>query len=267
MPNPQRSAQLKELESKIGASFFSEQILDQALTHSSFVNEYRRQDTKDNERLEFLGDAVLKLIVSHYLFDKFPERAEGELTKIRAAVVSDLALSEIGRKLGLGSYLLLGRNEKLSGGDRKKSNIANALEAVIAAVYIDHGMEKARAIVINLLKESIDKASAEGFIIDYKSALQELCQKSKWGLPFYRVEKELGPKHKRIFLIEVRVKNQKFGTGRGLSKKEAEQNAAKDTLALINSKPAEKKLPERPAGESSKGIKKVLFGLLKRGKR
>lgn len=256
---PHRVKQLQELESKLQISFASQSLLNQALTHSSYVNEYKRQDISDNERLEFLGDAVLKLIVSKYIFTKFPNHSEGDLTKIRAAVVSDVSLAEIGRELEMGHYLMLGKNEKISGGERKKSNIANALEAVIAAVYLESGIEKAEHVVVNLLRDSIEKASAEDFIVDYKSALQEISQKNKWGLPVYHVSKELGPKHKRVFIIDVKLRGMRYGTGRGLSKKEAEQNAARETLVMLKEN---KELKGKGVGT---GISNILFGIL--GKR
>ncbi len=251
MTNPQRQDQLREIEAKLGTRFFSDDLVDQALTHSSFVNENKKTGAADNERMEFLGDAVLKLVVSDYLFEQYPDKDEGALTKIRAAVVSDLSLSEVSKRLGIGSYLLLGRNERASGGEKKKSNLANALEAVIAAIYMSTGIEEAKRVVMNLLKEPIEQAAAEGFIIDYKSALQELCQKNKWGLPFYRVAKEIGPKHKRIFMIEVKIKGLGYGTGRGLSKKEAEQNAARATLSKLKEK-----------GIKENGISGIFLGLL-----
>jgi len=251
MPISHRQEQLRELESKLNTRFSSDELIDQALTHSSYVNETKKAGLLDNERLEFLGDAVLKLIISEYLFKSFPEKAEGDLTKIRAAVVSDLSLSDIARQIDIGKYLMLGKNEKNSGGDRKKSNLANALESIIASIYLSSGFEEAKKVVIGLLKGAIENASSEGFMIDYKSALQELCQKNRWGLPFYKVAKELGPKHKRVFLIEVKIKGARHGSGRGLSKKEAEQNAAKQTLEKINS-----------GDPKNKGISDMFFGML-----
>ena len=233
MITPARKQSLDELQEKLNTSFTDLEILDQALTHSSYGNELLRDDIKNNERLEFLGDAILKLIISEYLYKNFPECAEGDLTKIRAAVVSDLSLSEISKNLGMGKYFLLGKNEKASGGELKKSNLANALESTIAAMYLDLGLASAAEVVIRLLKDQIDRASAKDFIIDYKSALQELCQKNKWGLPFYQVAKEMGPKHKKIFWIAAKIKGKKYGSGRGRSKKEAEQNAAKEALAKL----------------------------------
>ena len=235
-----RQQQLLELKSRLGIDFISEKTLNQALTHSSYVNESKNTDLADNERLEFLGDAILKLVVSEYIYSNFPNHSEGQLTKMRAAVVSDASLSELSRELGLGRYILLGNNEKNSGGDKKRSNLANALESIIAAVFMEGGLEHARPLVVNLIKEPIAKASAEDFIIDYKSALQELCQKNKWGLPFYHVAKETGPKHKRVFWIEVKVKSVRYGEGKGYSKKEAEQSAAKEALNFLKeNKPKE----------------------------
>lgn len=228
-----RKQQLLEIEKKLGAKFVSYELIDQALTHSSFVNENKRTDLLDNERIEFLGDAVLKLIVSDYLFTNYPTKDEGELTKIRAAVVSDQALAEKAKSLNIGDYLLLGNNEKAQGGAQKKSNLANALEAIIASIYLDLGFEEAKKVVINLLKDDIKRASSEGFIIDYKSALQEFCQKNKWGLPEYSVIREIGPKHGRMFEIEVKVKGISYGSGKGKTKKEAEQNAAKIAFTVL----------------------------------
>ncbi len=247
MISPARKKQLEELQSRLKTSFNSEEILNQALTHSSFVNEQKRPDSSDNERLEFLGDAVLKLVISDYIYKRFPDMSEGELTKLRAAVVSDVSLSEIAKDLDLGQYLVLGRNEKRSGGERKKSNIANALEAIIAAVFLDGGIEKAGETVVSLLRSSVDKASSKDFIVDYKSALQELSQKNKWGLPAYLVAKEFGPRHKRIFIVDVKVKGSRQGSGKGLSKKEAEQNAAKEALSKLKTRPPKAPRPASPA--------------------
>lgn len=236
MLTPERDQKIRELKDKLSIPFTSEALLNRALTHSSYINENKMSGLSDNERLEFLGDAVLKLVVSDYIFSTYPDYSEGDLTKMRAAVVSDLSLSEIAKDLDLGHYLLLGKNERSSGGEKKKSNIANALEAIIAAIFLDNGIDKARDAVIRLLKDSVDRASADDFMIDYKSALQEFCQKNKWGLPFYAVKKEAGPKHKKVFWIEAKVKGVKFGSGKGFSKKEAEQNAAKEALLELKDK-------------------------------
>ena len=228
--SPEREKELHEIEKKLGTSFLNKGILNQALTHSSYGHEAK---IPDNERLEFLGDAILKLVVSEYLYHKFPERAEGDLTKIRAAVISDDTLAAVGRRLFLGDYLLLSANEKRTGGARRKSNQANAFEAVIGAVYLDAGIGKSRELILGLLEKEIEKVSREGYIRDYKSALQEFTQKRKWDLPRYRVIKEAGPKHRKVFWMEVKVKGSRFGVGRGRNKKEAEQRAAMQALRRL----------------------------------
>ncbi|MBU0687012.1 MAG: ribonuclease III [Candidatus Margulisbacteria bacterium] len=228
-----RDEKLKELEKSLGISFLNHSLFNQALTHSSYAYEMRHKDVLDNERLEFLGDAVIKLVISEYLYNKFPEKAEGDLTKIRASVISDRTLAAISRKLKLGTYFLLGMNEKKTGGRSRKSNLANALEALIGAIYLDAGIGKARDFLLENVTSEIDKVSREGYIRDYKSALQEFVQQHKWGLPLYRVFRETGPKHKKVFWIEVKVKGKKQGEGRGLNKKEAEQRAAFEALRSL----------------------------------
>ncbi|MFH1361684.1 MAG: ribonuclease III, partial [bacterium] len=213
----------------------------------------------DNERLEFLGDAILKLVISEYIYHKFPERAEGDLTKIRAAVISDEALAGVGRKLAIGNYLLLSANEKRTGGMKRKSNLANAFEAVIGAVFLDSGIGKAREMILSFLVSEIEKASSAGYISDYKSALQEFSQKNKWDLPRYRVEKETGPKHRRVFWIEVKVKGKKCGLGRGGNKKEAEQRAAMQALRKLK---GEVKLQEKR--KDQKGIREIITQVRKK---
>jgi ribonuclease-3 len=228
--SPQREKELHECEKKLGTSFLNKRLMNQSLTHSSFGHE---QKIPDNERLEFLGDAILKLVISEYLYHKFPERAEGDLTKIRAAVISDETLAGIGRKLDLGKHLLLSANEKRTGGMRRKSNLANTFEAVIGAVFLDSGIGKSREMILGFLGEEIDKVSRAGYITDYKSALQEYTQKHKWELPRYRVIKETGPKHRRVFWMEVKIRGRRYGTGRGRNKKEAEQRAAMHALRRL----------------------------------
>jgi len=227
MISKQRENELKDLERKLGVSFFNKALLNQALTHSSYAHEMKQKGVSDNERLEFMGDAVLKLVVSEYIFNKFPGHSEGDLTKIRATAVSDETLAVVSRRLKLGTYLLLGGNERRSGGRERKSNIANAFEALIAAVYLDGGIGKARDLILDFLRGEIEKISSAGYIRDYKSTLQELVQKRGWGLPHYRVLKETGPRHKRVFYMEVRIKGKSLGEGKGFNKKEAEQEAAK----------------------------------------
>ena len=227
--------EFSKLEDCLQYEFKDKGLLHEALCHSSFVNEQPEADLRDNERLEFLGDAVIKLVISEYLYNKFPEKAEGDLTKIRAAVISDRTLAAVSRKLRLGSYLLLGTNEKKTGGVSRKSNLANAFEALTGAIYLDSGLGKARDFLVENIASEIEKVSKAGYIRDYKSALQEYVQQRKWGLPQYRVIRETGPKHKKIFWIEVKIKGKKWGEGKGLNKKEAEQRAAFEALRNLKS--------------------------------
>jgi len=252
MLNPKRDAELRELEKNLGISFLNQALLNQALTHSSYPYELRRHDILDNERLEFLGDAVLKLVVSEDLYHKFPKKPEGDLTKIRASAISDETLSKIGRNKHLGQYLLMGASEKKSGGRSRKSNLANTLEALIGALYIDAGLGKSRDFILALLGEEIEKMSREGYIRDFKSALQEFVQKKKWGLPSYRVVKETGPRHKKQFLMHVKIKNRVYGFGKGYAKKDAEQKAAQEALKKLKKEDAdEKKKPQKTKGSKT----------------
>ena len=233
MLSPHRQKQLRDVERKLGISFVNKSLLNQALTHSSYAHEMRKRGIQDNERLEFLGDAVLKLVASEYLFNKYPEKSEGDLTKIRAVVVSDDTLAEVARKFKLGNYLSLGANERRSGGRVRKSNLANTFEALVGAVYLDAGIGKSRQIILDQLGGEVEKVSKVGYIGDYKSALQEFVQKKGWGLPQYRVVKEVGPKHKRIFYIEVAIRGKSYGYGKGANKKEAEQKAAEEAYGKL----------------------------------
>jgi len=219
----ERDKEIQELEKKIRVSFLSKALLNQALTHSSFAHE---QNVPDNERLEFLGDAVLKLAITEYLYNKFPSLPEGDLTKFRASIVSDETLAQIATKMNLGHYLLLSENEKRTGGTKRKSNLGNAFEALVGAIYLDAGIGKARDFIVEHLRGETEKVSREGYIRDYKSTLQEFAQKRKWDLPHYRVMSELGPRHKRTFKIAVKLRGKIWGEGTGQNKKEAEQDAA-----------------------------------------
>ncbi len=250
-----REEVLSELEKKLGTSFLNKALLNQSLTHSSYGHEHK---IPDNERLEFLGDAILKLVISEYLYHKFPERAEGDLTKIRAAVISDETLAVIGRRINIGDFLLLSSNEKRTGGTRRKSNLANGFEAVIGAVFLDAGIGKSREMILGVLVSEIDKVSKEGYIRDFKSALQEYTQKRKWELPRYRVVKETGPKHRRVFWMEVKIKGRSCGAGRGRNKKEAEQRAAMAALSRLRS--------ETRGGTKKKGIHNIITNVRKRMK-
>jgi len=262
--SPERAQELQELEKKLGVPFLNKALFNQSLTHSSYGHE---KSVPDNERLEFLGDAVLKLAITEYLYNKFPGHAEGDLTKIRASVISDDTLAGVGKNINLGNYLLLSVNETRSGGQRRKSNVANAFEAILGAVYLDAGLGKARDLIIESLRDEVERVSRAGYISDYKSTLQEYAQKHKRELPHYRVIKETGPKHRRVFWIEVKIKGRRYGIGRGANKKEAEQRAA--TMALRRIKAEERgpaPAPSRPAGgpPHEKREAKGLRGLISR---
>lgn len=226
----EREKELDSLEAELKLSFINKTLLNQALTHSSFGHEF---DVRDNERLEFLGDAVLKLVISEHIFHKYPNKAEGDLTKIRAQVISDETLAKIARQFNLGRYLLLSTQEKRTGGSKRKSNLANAFEAVIGATFLDAGIGRARQLVLEFLEKEIELKARKGFISDFKSALQEFVQKKGWTLPHYVVLKATGPKHRQVFLVGVKIKGRYFGYGKGFSKKEGERRAAKAAYMKI----------------------------------
>ncbi len=217
----------KSLSEILGHTFRDAALLSEALTHSSFANE---NHVASNERLEFLGDSVLGNIVSDYLFARTPKISEGEMTRVRAASVSEKALSAHAAALGIGEYLRLGRGEAASGGSTRSSLLADAMEAIIAALYLDGGRECARAFVLSFLAETIEEAIRGGAARDYKTALQEKWQ-SKGSEPIsYRVTGESGPDHHKEFTVSVFRGEECLGTGSGRTKKEAEQNAAREAL-------------------------------------
>lgn len=213
--------------------FTNPSLLTEALTHKSYVNERREPGRKHNERLEFLGDAVLSLVVSDYLAKRYPELSEGALSKLKAKLVSETPLANAARRLDLGTHLKLGRGEELSNGRAKASLLADAFEAVIAAVYLDGGIEVSRNFIIEALTDElrhIDVLQGKPGGDDYKTRFQEWCQKQYELLPRYVIVRETGPDHQKVFDVEVRVNDRVFGIGRGYSKKEAEQEAAQRAL-------------------------------------
>ena len=230
---------LEELQSRIGYTFHDVELLRRAVTHSSFSNETgaRNHHLLCNERLEFLGDTVLSLITSEYLYQSFPELPEGDLTRMRAAIVCESALADFAGKIGLGDFLLLGKGERQSGGARKPAVIADAFEAILAAIYLDAGGMQALQIVSDFLLPFIRQAVATlpdlgGYHADSKSRLQEFVQKDK-GTPEYRLVSEHGPDHNKTFGVEVYLDSNCIGRGQGHSKKSAEQAAAKAALVLF----------------------------------
>ncbi len=200
-------------------------LYEEALTHSSYAHEAGL--VHNNERLEFLGDAVLELVVSEYLFQRFPAYPEGKLTQIRHRIVNEQALAEMARELNLGTFMKLGKGELSSGGSKKNSLLADALEALFGALFIDLGYLKTRELLVQLLGKALDEVTQEAYpLSDHKTALQELCQSHLGQAPAYRIAAVEGPPHERVFEAEVILNNRVVGRGKGKSKKEAEQAAA-----------------------------------------
>ncbi|WP_416173347.1 ribonuclease III [Clostridium sp. LIBA-8841] len=226
-----KEIKLTEVEKLIGIEFENKGVLITALTHSSYANQFK--DVKYNERLEFLGDSVLQLCVTKYLFNNYKEKSEGELTKIRALVVCESSLHKVSIKLSLGKYIRMSKGEELTGGRQRTSIQADALEAVIAAVYLDKGIEVANDFILRNFKEVIDKAINEEIILDFKTRLQEVLQKNGEVNIVYNLVKHEGPPHRRKFFTDLMINNEVMGEGVGYSKKEAEQNAAKAALQRL----------------------------------
>lgn len=229
----ERRRKLEELQTIIGYSFRDVEILNTSLTHSSYANE-SKASVVSNERLEFLGDVVIDLVVSEYLYNRFTELPEGELTKRRASVVCESSLAFAARKIKLGDYLLLGKGEETTGGRNRDSILADAFEALTGAIYIDGKYESARSFLLVNFEEEVIYALSKGTLFkDYKTELQELLQKRTKSKIEYVVEKEDGPDHKKKFYMNVIVENKIIGKGMGRNKKEAEQNAAKQALMKL----------------------------------
>ncbi len=220
---------MKTLEAKLGYSFRDRTLLENALTHSSFANE-NRGSLGSNERLEFLGDSVLGMVTADFLYKEHPDLPEGDLTRTRAALVCEESLVEVADLLDLGAYLKLGRGEEAGGGRERPSIRADAVEAVLAAVYLDGGLAEARKIVQRFI---LDKESEKSTSRDYKTALQELVQRESGRVLTYRLTGESGPDHAKTFSVEVELNGKAVGAGSGHSKKEAEQMAAKAAIAHL----------------------------------
>ena len=217
---------MESLEKKLGYRFQDREKLNEALNHSSYANEHRGS-LGSNERLEFLGDSVLGFVSAEYLYQSHPDLPEGDLTRMRAALVCEQSLYEVAKELGLGSYLKLGRGEEAGGGRQQQSILADAVEAVFAAVYLDGGIEQVRELIIRVL---LSRAPAAEERKDYKTTLQEVVQRRSGQSLTYHMVSQSGPDHNKTFLFEVRLNDQPVGQGRGHSKKEAEQAAARDAL-------------------------------------
>lgn len=222
---------MKRLEEKINYTFRSPALLENALTHSSYANEHREEGISSNERLEFLGDSILGLIVAEHLYRLRPDLPEGDLTRIRAALVCENSLVEVAKRLGVGNYLRLGKGEQAGGGRERPSIQADTVEAILAAVYLDGGIGQVRKIIhAFILEQEIEKTAATR---DYKTALQEIVQRETGKTLSYRLIAESGPDHAKLFTMEVQLNGETIGSGQGKSKKEAEQAAAKAAVQKL----------------------------------
>lgn len=221
---------ISKLEKTINYTFSNKQLITTALTHSSYKNE-QKSIFQDNERLEFLGDAVLSIIVADYIF-KHKKVAEGELTKIRASLVCETALAQFASQISLGSFLLLGKGEEHNGGRERPSIVSDAFEAVIAAIYLDGGMEQASKFVLPFITDLVETATGAD-LHDYKTQLQEIIQQNPEEKVTYQLVEESGPDHDKEFVVHVLLNSNTIGKGRGKSKKAAEQAAAKEALNLM----------------------------------
>lgn len=223
---------MRELEQKLGYTFQDKELLQRAMTHSSYANEHAKSGVLCNERLEFLGDAVLGLTAARRLYLEHPEMPEGEMTRLRAELVCEQSLSRAAESLGLGSYLLLGKGEAAGGGRKRASILADATEALIAALYLDSGMEQAAEMISRFVLDPMLQSRLSP-PRDYKTALQELVQSESGRRLRYEVVGAYGPDHNKVFQVEAYVNDVLQGRGEGHSKKEAEQAAAKDALARL----------------------------------
>ncbi|MCK4259036.1 MAG: ribonuclease III [Halanaerobiales bacterium] len=226
----QNTKSLNMLEKQINVEFKNKAYLKKSMTHKSYANENRHKKAKPNERLEFLGDAVLNLVISEYIFKRYPNYPEGELAKTRAVVVSSLTLARISKRINLGQFLLLGKGEEMTGGRERDSILADVFEALLGGIYLDQGLEVAREFIHAHLIDEILSVERGEHIHDYKTLLQEEIQKRSNTRPIYQVASEEGPDHNKQFDIEVEFSGKIIGKGTGKSKKDAQQKAAEDAL-------------------------------------
>ncbi|CAO0821819.1 Ribonuclease 3 [Desulfarculales bacterium] len=230
--DPERAVALAQLADKLAYRFADLQILEAALRHSSYVHEHPEDGGESNERLEFLGDAVLELVITELLYKRFPQASEGQLSKARSGVVNESRLAATAVALGLGQYLFLGKGEESQNGHQKPSILADALEAVVAAVYLDGGLEAARQVIKDLLAPVAEQAIMRAPKKDYKTCLQERVQEALHITPRYQLLDAQGPDHEKLFRVALKIDGQSVAVGQGHSKKEAEQNAAQQGLDL-----------------------------------
>ncbi|WP_073508252.1 ribonuclease III [Streptobacillus notomytis] len=224
----------EELMSKINYTFKNKKLLLEALTHSSYVNEHNSPNIKDNERLEFLGDSVMDLITTEYIYKNNLKSSEGELSKIKSQIISEMVFSTISRELNLGNYIFLSNGENMSGGRERNSVLGDVFEAMVGAIYLDSDYATTREVVLRLLESKINNLDKIEWVSDYKSALQEITQLKYKVTPIYSVLSELGPDHDKTFEIEVRIEERIYGKGIAKSKKMAEKIAARQAIEKLN---------------------------------
>jgi ribonuclease III len=239
-PKPSKlsaAERLAMLESRVKQSFTNAAHAHVALTHKSYCNEHKYEPIEDNERLEFLGDAVIDLVIGQRLMERFPKANEGELSKLRALIVNEEGLARVARAVGVGELLLLGRGEELTGGRDKNSVLADALEAVIGAIYLSDGIAAVLTFADAFFGEALDGVAEGRQGRDNKSLLQEAAQSRFKTSPRYRIVNESGPEHEKVFEVEVSINGELFARSSGRSKKEAEQAAAEKTLVMLETRP------------------------------
>ncbi|RZT22974.1 RNAse III [Fictibacillus sp. BK138] len=235
MDDKLRIQKVAPLQDRLNIQFENVKLLAQAFTHSSYVNEHRGRTFEDNERLEFLGDAVLELTISQYLYSKFTNMSEGELTKLRAAIVCEPSLVLFANDLHFGDFVLLGKGEENTGGRSRPALLADVFEAFIGALYLDQGLDKVKEFLNQYVVPRINEG-AFSHVMDFKSQLQEYVQREGLGHIDYKIVQEKGPAHNREFVSEVRLNDAAFGIGYGRSKKEAEQHAAQEAIEKVTKK-------------------------------
>jgi len=224
---------LREAQKVIGYTFIDKNKLLDALTHSSFANEKKNKGRCSNERLEFLGDAVLNIVTSEYIYLNFPDLPEGEMTKMRAAIVCESSLKKCAVQISLGDFLFLGKGEENTGGRMRASILSDAFEALIGAVYLDGGLAEAKKFIYRTMNDYLNDIQNNGLFVDYKTQLQEQIQKNGSQRISYHILDEKGPDHDKTFVAQIKVEDEILGIGEGRSKKEAEQNAAKAALEKL----------------------------------
>lgn len=230
------SKNLQELENSLGYTFRERALLIEALTHKSFHHERPDESPSYNERLEFLGDSVLGLIISEYLFRRFPDKDESRLAGLKGFLVQESVLFDIAQRLSIGEYILLGKGEEQTGGRQKPSILADCLEALIGGIFLDRGLSQAKEVVLRLFKDKLDEITSID-ILDPKSELQKISLERYGKLPDYKIVSEHGAEHKKVFIVNVYINGDFYGTGTGKSKKEAQIEAARMALKMILKEP------------------------------